>query len=208
MKYDYKKQEKEIYRVKDTPTIIDLNTQKYICIDSVGNPNSEGFSKNIKCLYSVAYTIKMKFKDIKDYFNYTVYPLEGYWGLTEKGIKIQNENGKLDKDELKYTLMIKQPSFVTKDLFNKAKELAIKTKKNELLNNVYYKEDAEGLCLQMLHIGSYDNEPSSFKIMEDCLKEKGYKRKEHNHKEIYLSDARKTEKEKLMTILRIKISKC
>jgi hypothetical protein len=149
----------------------------------------------------------MKFKGEDNYFDYTVYPLEGYWSLTDKGIKIQKETGKLDKDELTYTLMIKQPSFVDIDLFNKALELAMETKKLELLNNVYFDQIEEGEVVQILHIGSYDDEPLSFEIINQFLDNNGYERTDLNHKEIYLSDARKTVPEKLRTILRVRVKK-
>lgn len=210
MKYEYKKQEKEIYDVKDQLQVVDIPKQSFICINGIGNPNSEPFVKNIEVLYQLSYAIKMMPRNgftPDGYFEYTVYPLEGLWSLTEKGIEVKIKKGILDKNEFAYTLMIKQPSFVNKDVFDKALEIAKNKKPNTLLDKIYYDEITEGLSLQILHNGSYDTEPESFIKMEDYLKDNNYERVGFTHKEIYLSDARKVVADKLKTILRIKISK-
>ncbi|MDR2046514.1 MAG: GyrI-like domain-containing protein [Clostridiales bacterium] len=204
MKYEYMKQEKNIYGTTK-PTILTLSAFNFICIDGVGNPNGVDFTKRVEALYNVAYAIKMKFKDLKGYFDYTVFPLTGQWTLTDKGKQAK----KLNKDELVYTLMIKQPSFVTADIFNKAVEIVKSKKANELFDKIYFKEIVDGQVAQILHIGSYDNEPQSFKILENYIAEQGYKSEFNSkgHKEIYLSDARKVKAGDLKTILRIRITK-
>jgi hypothetical protein len=205
-KYDYKKQEKTIYGTKTSPQIITLPTQKFICVSGEGNPNDLPFKTNIECLYGVAYTVKMKFKDYPNYFDYAVYPLEGFWSLTNEGAEIQNATGKLDKNELKYNLMIKQPSFVDQKLFDRAKDIALTTKDNPQIKNTRFCEIKEGTAAQILHIGSYDNESETFDKLEKYLDGAGYKRINRNHKEIYLSDARRTNPNELKTILRVEIS--
>lgn len=210
MKYEYKKEEKELYGVKDKPEVVDVPKQKFICIKGIGNPNSEMFAKHIEVLYQLSYTIKMMPRNgftPNGYFEYTVYPLEGVWSLTEKGIKLQQEKGILDKDEFTYTIMIKQPSFVDKSIFDKALEIASIKKPNKLLNESFYEEVEEGLSLQILHNGSYDTESESFQKMNNYLNDNNYERIGFIHKEIYLSDARKVAADKLKTILRIKIKK-
>ncbi len=135
------------------------------------------------------------------YFEYTVYPLEGIWDLTEEGKK----SDILNKDELLYTIMIRQPDFVTNEVVAKAFEIVNKKKPHPLLKEVYFDEIEDGLSVQIMHKGSYDDEPASFEKMLNFINENGYERKSMVHREIYLSDARKTEKDKLKTVLRYMI---
>jgi hypothetical protein len=205
-KYDYKKQERAIYGLKTSPQIIALPPQKFICVLGAGNPNSLPFKTDIECLYGVAYKVKMKFKDYPNYFDYAVYPLEGFWSLTDEGIETQRATGELDKNELKYNLMIKQPSFVDQKLFGEAKNTALTTKGNPRIKDIQFCEIKEGTVAQVLHIGSYDREAETFEKLEKYLDGAGYKRVSHNHKEIYLSDARRVAPNELKTILRVEIS--
>lgn len=210
MKYDYKKQEKELYGVKDNPQKVDIPIQTFICIKGIGNPNGEMFAKHIEVLYQLSYTIKMMPKNgftPKKYFDYVVYPLEGLWSLTEKGVQVKTQKNILDKNEFMYTLMIKQPSFVDRSVFEKALEMANKKKANILLKEVYYDELIEGPSIQMLHNGSYDTEVESFIKIDQYMKDNNYRREGFDHKEIYLSDARKVESNKLKTILRVRIER-
>jgi hypothetical protein len=168
-------------------------------IKGFGNPNNVDFSKRIEVLYSLSYTIKMmprKGYNIDNYFDYTVYPLEGIWDLSEEGRK----QDKLNKDELVYTIMIRQPDFVTQEVFNKAKELV--RKKNNLVDEAIFDTLEEGLCIQMLHIGSFDTESKTFEVMKQFIKDNNLELRQMQHREIYLSDARKADKDKLRTILR------
>lgn len=204
MKYEWRKQDKELYLPKDQPVSIVVSSFKFLMLDGQGNPNSPTFAEAVQVLYSLSYAIKMMPKnDItpEGYFEYTVFPLEGIWDLNEEG----KREGSLDKDKLIYTLMIRQPDFVTAELAQRALEKTKKKQPQELLNNVRFGEVEEGLSVQMTHIGSYDNEPTSFVMMEEYCAKNGLKRKSKIHREIYISDARKTEIEKLNTVLRFRV---
>ncbi|MFA5603563.1 MAG: GyrI-like domain-containing protein [Bacilli bacterium] len=206
MKYEWKKLEKDIYLPKQIPTLVKVPKSKYICIKGKGNPNNEDFGERIKALYSLAYTIRMMPKNgftPEGYFEYTVYPLEGLWDLTEEGRKLKS----LNKDELLYTIMIKQPDFVTKEVFEKAFNIANKKKPFYLLNEVYLDEIEDGLSVQMLHVGSYDNEPETFNKMKEFIDENNLEIKTLVHREIYLSDARRVSSDKLRTVLRYQVEK-
>lgn len=200
MKYEWRKQEKQFYLPKDKPMLIDIPKANYLCIQGKGNPNNEDFSNRVAVLYKLSYTIKMLPKKgfiPKDYYDYTVYPLEGLWDLSDKGKQSQQFN----KDELLYTIMIKQPDFVNKEVLAKALDL-INITSNALFKDVYLKEIEDGLFVQMLHTGSYDDESISFQHMNTFIKENHLQRKTQVHREIYLSDTRKVKQEKLKTVLR------
>ncbi len=204
-KIDYKKDYKDIYLPK-SPMLIEIPKMKYVMIDGKGEPQSENFQKAIQSLYTMSYSVKMaprKGIEIKDYQEYTVFPLEGMWDL----IDIDKGFNKNLKSNLKWTLMIRQPDFITEDKFNEIKELTKKVKKDIDIDNVYFKELAEGLCAQIMHLGSYDDEPATFSKLEEYVESQGYHRSYKTHKEIYISDFRKTEVDKLKTVLRIKINK-
>lgn len=204
MKYEWRKQEKNLYIPKQKPELITVPDQKFLMIKGQGNPNSEEFSERIGVLYSLAYAIRMMPKQgytPEGYFEYTVYPLEGVWDLTEEGRKLET----LNKDELVYTIMIRQPEFVTEEIVEKAFEHVRKKKPHPLLDEVTFSTIKEGLCVQILHIGSYDNEPESFKLMDEFTEENNLERICMTHREIYLSDFRRVAAEKLKTVLRYKI---
>lgn len=201
MKYEWRKKEKEYYIPKEKPQLVEIPEFKFLTLKGQGNPNSEGFSKAIETLYSLAYAIRMMPKKgitPEGYFEYTVYPLEGIWDLTEKG----RAEEVLNKDELVYTLMIRQPEFVNEEVFNIAMDIAKKKKANPLLEKVELKNIKEGTSVQMLHVGPYDDEPRTFSAMEEFCNENNLKIKTKAHREIYLSDFRKTEASKLKTVLR------
>ena len=206
LKYEWKKEEKEIYLPKEKPTLVEVPKAKYFCIKGKGNPNGEDFSNRIAVLYSLAYLVRMMPKNgftPDGYFEYTVYPLEGLWDMTEEGKKSETFN----KDELLYTIMIKQPDFVNEEVVKKAFEIANRKKPTRLLEEAYFDEIEDGLAVQMLHIGSYDTEPESFTKMKYYINENNLKIKSLVHREIYLSDARKIEKDKLKTVLRYMVTK-
>lgn len=201
MKFEWKKQEKNLYLPKEKPDLITVPEQKFFMISGKGNPNDEEFSEKIGVLYSLAYAVRMMSKQgytPDGYYEYTVYPLEGIWGLTEEGKQCDT----LNKNELLYTIMIRQPDFVTQEVVNRAFENVRKKKNHPLLDDVTFKTMEDGLSVQMLHIGSYDDEPQSFEQMKKFVKENNLEITTLNHREIYLSDARKTEKSKLKTVLR------
>lgn len=205
MKYEWRKKDKELYLPKNKPTMIDVPPAKFFSLKGKGNPNNEEFKRVVEALYSLSYAIRMMPKKgftPEGYFEYTVFPLEGIWDLDEEG----RRSSTLDKDKLIYTLMIRQPDFVTDALFVKAKKSIEKKIAEELLNNIVFEEVHEGLSVQCLHLGSYDNEPKTFSMMEAFCEENNISRESYLHKEIYLSDARKTPTEKLKTVLRFKVS--
>ncbi|MBU5316406.1 GyrI-like domain-containing protein [Clostridium bornimense] len=195
MKHEWKKHEKGLYSPKETPQLISVPKQKFFMIKGKGNPNDEDFSERIGILYSLAYAVRMMPKKgfvPEGYFEYTVYPLEGVWEAGNTS----------DKFTFSYTIMIRQPDFVTEEVVNKAFEIANVKKPNPLLKEAYYGEIEEGLSVQVLHIGDYDDEPKSFEKMIKFMNENNLEKIGETHREIYLSDARKVERNKLKTILR------
>ncbi|MCE0713017.1 GyrI-like domain-containing protein [Clostridioides difficile] len=198
--------DKELYLPKKNPAIIEVPEQKFIMLKGNGDPNSKEFTEAIGVLYSLAYAIKtMPKKGIvpEGYFDYTVFPLEGIWDKGEKSKCLDV----LIKEDLIYTLMIHQPDFVTQDLLDKATDIVKKKKPHNLLEKVRFGSINEGLCVQMLHIGSYDNEPESFDIMNEFCKKNKLIRKSYIHHEIYISDARKVSPESLKTVLRFEVER-
>ncbi|PFH88603.1 GyrI-like domain-containing protein [Bacillus sp. AFS088145] len=204
-KLEWRKSLKEIYLPKSKPSKINIPTFKYITIEGKGNPNNELFKENIEALYSLAYAIKMLPKKgivPEGYFDYTVFPLEGVWDLDEEGRKLDY----LNKEHLLYKLMIRQPEFVTEDLTYIILDQLKQKKKNPLIANVKLESITEGLCVQTMHIGSYDDEPRTFKLMEEFCMANNLQRIQTTHKEIYISDARKTQPDKLKTVLRFQVT--
>jgi len=201
MKHEWRKHEKNLYIPKQKAELITVPELKFLMINGKGNPNGEDFSERIGVLYSLAYAIRMMPKQghtPEGYFEYTVYPLEGLWDLTEKGRALDT----LDKDELLYTIMIRQPDFVTEEVVAKAFETARKKKPHPLLDEVTFDIIEDGLSVQILHLGSYDNESESFQIMKEFINNKNLEIISLKHREIYLSDARRVEESKLKTVLR------
>ena len=207
MKHEWRKKEKEIYFPKIQPKLIDVPEFQYIVLRGKGNPNSEFFSKCIEALYCVAYALKMSLKKIekppKGYHDWTVYPLTGIWDITEEAK--QNYTGTLNKDDLVFNLMIRQPDFIIRSFVDEMIEFIKNKKPNELLSKIEFKKIKDGKCIQMLHIGSFDNEAESFARMEEFANELNLKRKSKSHREIYLSDFRRVPEEKLKTILRFQL---
>ena len=203
MKHEWKKQEKELYGVKTKPCVIDIPAWKYIILSGSGNPNDEIFSDKVATLFSIAYKIKMAYKTLAEKSNeitdYTVYPLEGIWSTA-------SEKGYLVKEELQYRIMIRQPDFITREMFDNSLE-AVKSKKyNPYLTDVSFETICDGMCIQVLHKGAFDDEPASFEIMDRYCMEHGYRRMGKEHREIYLNNANRTEKVNLKTILRYKVT--
>lgn len=204
MKHEWRKHEKELYIAKTKPQLLSVPKQQFLMINGKGNPNGKDFSERIGVLYSLAYSIRMMPKSgytPEGYFEYTVYPLEGIWDLTEKGRKMKT----LDKEELLYTIMIRQPDFVTTEIFEKAMETVQQKKPHTLLEEVVFDSMEDGLSVQMLHIGPYDKEPETFEQMETFIEENQLEIVSKAHREIYLSDVRKVEASKLKTVLRYRV---
>lgn len=201
MKHEWRKKEKNYYLPKTKPEIVNIQRLKFIQIKGSGNPNSEEFSEKVGTLYSLAYAIKMMPKKgitPNGYFEYTVYPLEGIWDLKEEA----RGNETFDKNGLVYTIMIRQPEFVNDEVFKEAIEIAKKKNNNPLLDEVELVSIDEGMCLQIMHIGSFDDEYKSFEIMKQFCDENNLSIKDKAHREIYISDFRRVPKERLKTVLR------
>lgn len=198
MKYEWKKNEKNLYGVKQKPQLIEIPSAYYIMIKGEGNPNESDFSNRVSALYSLAYGIKMLFKNMEkeelEYSDFTVFPLEGIW---EK-----SDDEKFDKNKLKYTIMIKQPYFITKEIFELAFEKVKKKKPNELYDEVSFDCIESKKAIQILHIGSFDTEIESFEKLDNFANEMNLERSEKLHTEIYLNNKNRTAEDKLKTILR------
>jgi hypothetical protein len=209
MKFEWRKQDKHLYFPKN-PEIITLNSYPYIKISGEGNPNGEMFQKHIEVLYSLSYGVKMLLKNndaIKNYYEYTVFPLQATWSLTAEGIKKYTQGIPIIdlKDYFSYELMIRQPDFLTKDIFNQIKDTVINKKHNPLLNEAKFFFSKETKVCQAMHIGSFDDEPKTFKRMESFALAQALPRKSREHTEIYLSDPRRTAVEKLKTTLQFEV---
>ncbi len=201
MKLEWKKLSS--YRTPKSPIILDVPEMRFLSVHGQGNPNSSDFQARIQSLYGLAYPIKIKHKQLFPDDDYTVFPLEGVWDLDREGRLLQT----LDKNHLVYDIMIAQPDCITKDFFEKIQKEVIQKKHDERYHWVEWKTVKEGLCCQMLHVGPYDTEKETFDIMERYVESEGYVRTSKVHREIYLSDARKTESSALKTILRFNIQK-
>ena len=206
MKNDWKKDEKQFYLPKTSPAEIIIPGFNFFSIKGKGNPNDDFFGEYIGVLYSLSYGIKMSPKANiapPNYSDYAVYPLEGTWDISEEA-KAKNI-AQFDKNELVFDLMIRQPDFVTIDFAQEIIERTKRKKPHVLLDKVIFTNIEEGRCIQMLHLGSYDDEPGSFEIMNRFCENNGLIRDSRQHREIYLSDARRVAPGKLKTILRIKV---
>jgi hypothetical protein len=206
MKYDWKKMEKAFYSPKNKPEKVIIPPMNFFSIRGEGNPNDPFFADYIGVLYALSYAVKMSPKSgsVPDnYFEYSVYPLEGVWDINDEAK--QKNMDRLDKDSLIFNLMIRQPDFVTAEYAAEIIERARIKKAYPLLDKVKFEQIEEGNCIQMLHFGSYDSEPQSFAEMEAFAESQGLVRIHKTHREIYLSDARKTQSEKLKTVLRFQV---
>ena len=207
MKHEWRKQEKNLYIPKQKAELIEVPSQKFFAIKGKGNPSGEEFTKKIEVLYMLSYAVRMMHKTEfipEGYFEYTVYPLEGVWDLSKKGRELET----LDKNELIYTIMIRQPEFVTQDVVDRAFDIARSKKKGNIyLEDAQFIEMKDGLSVQMMHIGSYDNEAETFAKMKEYINENNLEIKTLVHREIYLSDVRSVEEGRLKTVLRYKVDR-
>ena len=209
MPFDFKKEYKEFYMPKGKPEIVTVPKMNYIAVRGKGNPNEEDgeYKKSIELLYGIAYTIKMSKKGdhkIEGYFDYVVPPLEGFWWQENlDGIDYSH------KENFQWISVIRLPDFVTKADFEWAIEEATRKKKMDF-SKVEFLEIEEGLCVQCMHSGSYDDEPATVAAMDKFIADNGYENDisdTRRHHEIYLSDARKVAPEKLKTVIRHPIKK-
>lgn len=209
MAFDFKKEYKEFYLPKKKPEIVTVPKMNYIAVKGCGDPNKEDgeYKNSISILYALAFTIKMsKLTDyrIEGYFDYVVPPLEGFWW--QQGV-MQIDYSR--KDAFQWISVIRLPDFVSEKDFNWAKQ-QVKAKKGIDCSNAQFLTIEEGLCVQIMHIGSYDDEPDTITLMDKFIKENGYINDFSNtrmHHEIYLSDARRVAPEKLKTVIRHPIRK-
>lgn len=206
MKHEWRKKEKGLYFTGTTPEVITVPEFQFLTIRGEGNPNSEAFTDYITALYSVSYAIKMTLKKQNKTTDYTVYPLEGVWDINEEAKKTYS-GGNINKDDLVFQLMIRQPDFVSTEFYQEMLDLTKKKKPQPLLDQLQFEKIEEGLCVQMMHIGSYDTEDVTFKIMEAYAESQQLQRLSKVHREVYLSDFRKVVPEKLKTLLRFKVQK-
>lgn len=204
MAFDFKKEYKEFYMPKNKPEIVNVPTANYIAVRGKGNPNTPDgeYQQAISVLYAVAYTLKMSYKTdykIEGFFEYVVPPLEGFWWQENvSGVDYGN------KDSFNWISVIRLPDFITKTDFEWAVENASKKKKLDCSKAEFITID-EGLCVQIMHIGPFDNEPETVAIMDAFLEENGYENdinEKRLHHEIYMSDARKVAPEKWKTVIR------
>lgn len=199
---DYKKECKELYLPKNVPVVIEVPAMNFVVVSGEGDPNGAEFALATGALYSLTYAVKMSYKskDVPEgYYEYTIFPLEGVWDLIDKTKPVT------DKSNFRYEIMIRQPDFLTPDLFDRFLTATKKKKPNEYLEKASFRTIQEGLCCQMLHIGSYDEEPASFALMKQYCNNNDYKRISEKHREIYLADPRKTEPSKMKTVLRFQV---
>lgn len=210
MTFDYKKEYKEFYLPPKAPGIADIPEMNFVAVRGKGNPNDPNgeYKKALSLLYGISFTIKMSYKSshrIEGYFPYVVPPLEGLWwqdGMT--GIDYSH------KERFRWISMIRLPEFVTKEEFDWAVREAEKKKEADLSRTEFFTYK-EGLCVQCMHIGSYDDEPATLRKMDEFLSENGYQPDlsgERLHHEIYLSDPRRTAPERLKTVIRQPIKIC
>ena len=209
MAFDYKKEYKEFYMPKNKPEIVKIPPMNYVAVRGKGNPNVEGgdYQQAISILYTVAYTLKMSYKTdykIEGFFEYVVPPLEGFWWQDNiKGIDYSS------KETFNWISVIRLPDFITERDFAWAVETAAKKKKIDCSPAEFLTID-EGLCVQIMHLGSFDSEPKTIALMENYLTEQGFVsdlNEQRLHHEIYMSDARKVAPEKWKTVIRHPIKK-
>ena len=209
MAFDFKKEYKEFYMPKNKPEIVTVPSANYIAVRGKGNPNEEGgtYQNAVSVLYAVAYTLKMSYKGtykIEGFFEYVVPPLEGFWWQEHiKGVDYSN------KDSFNWISLIRLPDFIKEQDFKWAVEIATKKKKLDCSLAEFVAID-EGLCVQIMHIGAYDDEPATVAIMDSFILQNGYQNDicdSRMHHEIYISDPRKCAPEKQKTVIRHPIKK-
>lgn len=209
MPFDFKKEYKDLYQPKTSPTIINVGKTNYIAVKGVGDPNEPNgaYQDAISVLYAVAYTLKMSYKTdhkIEGFFEYVVPPLEGFWW--------QDHTTSIDysqKSAFHWISVLRLPEFITEEDFTWAVKTATKKKKLDC-SSAEFLPIEEGLCVQIMHSGAYDDEPATIAAMDKFLSENGYENdinKNRLHHEIYLSDPRKTPPEKWKTVIRHPIKK-
>lgn len=201
--FDFKKDRKDLYDPPTAPAIVDVPEMPFLMVDGKGNPNtSKAYAEAMQILYGLAYTIRMN-KAEEGYFEYVVPPPEGLWSLTDASFR--GGGAIADKEQFLWTMMLRQPDFVTAKVFLAAKEKLAKKKPGLDLTLARLETYAEGLCVQAMHLGPYDAEPETVRLMERYREQRGFQPDftgKRRHHEIYLSSPQKTAPEKMKTILR------
>lgn len=205
-KLDYKKEYKDLYQPKTKPSIIEVPEMIFIAINGKGDPNtSSEYKEALEILYGLSFTIKMSKMNgtqPEGYFEYVVPPLEGLWYVDDERFDGTNIT---DKNRFCWTSMIRQPEFVTENVFENARNILAKKKRELDLSKARLIKMTEGLCVQIMHKGSYDNEPESIAKMREFAEKSDYSEDISDtrfHHEIYLSDPRKCAPENLKTVIR------
>ena len=209
MAFDFKKEYREFYLPKNKPCIVSVPAAGFVAVRGKGDPNEEDgdYKKAVSILYSVSYTHKMSYKTdhrIEGFYEYVVPPLEGFW--RQEGVNGVDYG---DKSSFLWTSVIRLPDFIGESDLEWAKEEASKKKKIDC-SRAFFMTYEEGLCVQIMHTGAFDEEPESVALMDSFLAENGYVNDicvERQHHEIYLSDARKVSPDKLRTVIRHPVRK-
>ena len=210
MAFDFKKEFKRFYKTSKNPEIIEIPKMNFIAVRGKGNPNEKDgeYQKAVEMLYGVAYTLKMSYKTqykIEGFFEYVVPPLEGLWWQEN----VENKNYLLNKELFNWISLIRVPDFIKKEDVEWAINCATEKKKKDFSKVEFFSYN-EGLCVQCMHIGSYNDEPKTIQRMNEFVQESGYSidltDKRHHH-EIYLSDPRKADMNKMKTVIRQPIKK-
>lgn len=204
MAFDYKKEYKEFYLPPKTPGIVTVPAMNFLAVRGHGDPNEENgaYKQALGMLYAVTFTIKMSKlskHQLKGYFDYVVPPLEGLWW--QEGVHGVDYTRKKD---FQWISLIRLPEFVTKPVFDRAVREATEKKQRDFSRVEFFSWD-EGLCVQCMHIGPYDDEPATVAAMEEYARVQGYEpdfSQGRFHHEIYLSDVRRCQSEKLKTVIR------
>lgn len=213
-KFEWKKSEKQWYMPKQQPELKAIPAFHFFVLEGEGSPDDASFAERVEALYGASYGVRMSYKSgqaPEGFYEYTVYPLEGVWSLTEEGIRRYQAMEQPDitalKPYMKYQIMIRQPDFVT-EAFSKTFLEALADKKQlPLIKSIQWQRFEEGPVVQMCHVGPYATEPESFAQMEAYAASQGFKRRSKEHREIYISDPRKTADDKLKTVLRFLVTK-
>lgn len=210
MPFDFKKEFKEFYKPSKKPAIVTIPKMNFIAVKGKGDPNEENgeYKNSISLIYTIAYTLRMSYKTdykIDGYFKYVVPPLEGLWWQKDLKGSFDYNN----KKDMEFISIMRLPDFITEDDFNWAVDEATKKKKMDFSKGEFLPYE-EGECVQVMHIGAYDDEPATIDLMDKYMEEKGYEldiSDTRHHHEIYLSDPRRCNESNLKTVIRHPIRK-
>ena len=195
-KYDRKRLSKSLYSPKTEPTLVRVPPCPYFVVEGEGSPLDEAYDEAVELLYALSYTLKMGYKGESWYQSFVVSPLEGVWSA----IEVEN------RDTWRWASMIAQPPFTNEEIFKQVAERCSFTK-GVSVKDAQFKRIEDGLCVTMMHIGPYALENRSFERMDSFCKDNQLQRIDATHREIYLSNPKKTEPEHLKTVLRYRVER-